>query len=395
MDRRELILGALASGLYTSPATANSDKWGKAAGYPSGMRSGLNRAPETRVGNYSGGYENLLPHNKIANGDGVFTLARQPADLSYRWGLFRKTPDEYMRSWPITGLLIARDKQILLESYGFERNESMRFTSWSMAKSVTSLLLGVALDQKLIGSYDDHASKYVPELEGTLHGSVTLRNLSNMSSGADVLHERDNHTIYPRALLGPHASIRETVKSWNARREEQGRTFNYNELSPLTLGMVLRQVSGKSLAQYCEDVLWKPLGAEAAATWMTDPEKNEFNCIGIGAILRDWARLGFLMADSGVANGTQIVSQSWIRECCSWGPQDKHTRFGYAGPNFGYKAHMWHANREGTRPFFNGHHGQRVIVDIPTKTVLVQTAVDHDGSWQPELFALFDAVTRM
>ena len=115
----------------------------------------------------------------------------------------------------------------------------------------------------------------------------------------------------------------------------------------------------------------------------------------LAARLRDWARLGQLVAGRGAINGRQIVSESWIDECMRWGPRDQQVRHGSAGPSFGYKAHIWHAKPDGSRPYFNGHHGQRVVVDLPTQTVLVHTAVDHQGNWAPEMFAMMEAATRL
>jgi CubicO group peptidase (beta-lactamase class C family) len=275
------------------------------------------------------------------------------------------------------------------------RTPETRFTSWSMAKSVTSLLLGICIDRGLIKSFDDPAERYVPELQGTLHGSTTLRNLANMSSGAEVLHDRDNPSIYPMAFMSRQSSITRTVAAWNQRKEEQGRTYNYNELCPLTLGMVIRKVTGMSLSTFAETALWQPMGAEADATWLTDSERNEFNCIGLAARLRDWARIGLLVADRGLVGGRQIVSEAWIRECTHWTEKDKQGRVGYAMRHAGYKALMWHAKSDGSWLYFNGHHGQRVIIDMASKTVLVQTAVDHEGNWQEELFAMFNAATKV
>lgn len=396
MKRRQLLQATAAWPLmHMSAGVWAQDKWGQGQGYPTGLQGGLNRDPMYRVGNYSGGFEKLFPHNTLkAPTQPAVPYTDKPTSLVYRTGFSERTPDDYLKTWPVTGLLIARGNQIMLERYQFERTASMRLTSWSMAKSITSLLLGICLDMKLIDSYDDPAEKYVPSLKGTLHGGVSLRNLSNMSSGADVLHDRDNPVIYPSAFMYPTASIANTVAGWNRRREDPGTLYNYNELCPLTLGMVIRHVSGMSMAAFAEKVLWQPMGAEADATWSTDAERKEFNCIGFAARLRDWARLGRLVAQKGSVGGQQVVSEAWIHECTHWGDRDRQCRHGVAGPGFGYKAHMWHVKPDGSRLYFNGHHAQRVLIDMPTQTVLVQTAVDHAGPWQRELLDLFDAATR-
>jgi len=106
---------------------------------------------------------------------------------------------------------------------------------------------------KLIDSYDDVAEKYVPGLKGTLHGGCTLRNLSNMSSGARILHESSDYDyIYPTAFKNTNSDIENVVSRWNYKREEQGTKYNYNELCSLTLGMVIRQVTGGDLASFTE-----------------------------------------------------------------------------------------------------------------------------------------------
>lgn len=394
--RNVLSLSLTTAVVVPVPLVHAQDKWGASRKYPVGVSGGLTRDPAYRVGNYSGGFEQVFPHHVIKAPGVARALSSVPhADFSYRWGLVSKTPDEYLEQWPTTGFLICRGDNILVERYRMGRTPESRLTSWSMAKSVTSLLLGICIDRGLIKSLDDPADRYAPELKGTLHGSTTLRNLANMSSGAEVLHDRDNPTIYPSAFTSPQSSIARTVAGWNRRREDQGRTYNYNELCPLTVGVVIRKVTGLSMSAFAENALWQPMGAEADATWLTDSERNEFNCIGLAARLRDWARLGLLVADRGRVGDRQIVSEAWIRECTQWTENEKQARVGYAMRHAGYKAFMWHAKSDGSWLYFNGHHGQRVIVDMNRRTVLVQTAVDHEGNWQEELFAMFNAASQL
>ena len=396
MDKRQFLRAGVAwAGAAHLPATA-FDRWSTRGTYPIGLDGGLNRDPLYRVGNYSGGFEKVLPWRAMAPSPVPLALRDSPVSgLRYPSAFGHRTPDDYLDKWPVTGLLVCRDGEILLERYRFARTASMRMTSWSMAKSVSSLLLGICLDRGLIASYDDEAQKYLPELAGTLHGGVTLRNLSNMSSGAAISHDRDNSTIYPRAFLDSGSDIASVVAGWNRRAQEQERRFNYNELCPLTLGMVMRRVTGRSLSEFAEEVLWQPLGAQDMATWTTDSQRNEFNCVGFAATLRDWARLGTLVANRGRAGGTQVVSETWVNEFTRWGPLDAQVHHGVAMGWAGYKAHMWHIKPDGSRLSFNGHHAQRVIVDMPTRTGLVQTAVDHLGGWQGELLTLFEACTRI
>lgn len=401
MNRRELMAAAVAgSGLFgAAQVAAQQDKWGAAAGYPSGWGQPprLSFYRELRVGNYSGGFENMLPAHTVQCGPEMPWLRRERNDIGFRWGLGSRSVDDYLDAWPVTGLLIARRGEIWVEKYRYGRDAEMRLTGWSMSKSVTSLLVGICLDRGLLASLDDTAARYVPALAGTLHGETTLRNLMNMSSGAAIVHDVDNQKIYPRALSNRDSNIEAVVRGWNDRAEPQGTRFNYNELCPLTVGLVLRAVTGKSLAAFAQEQLWIPMGTEANATWLTDSTGQEFNCIGFAARLRDWARLGQLVAQRGEINGKQIVSRAWMESTSRWDAADAQVRFGaMAGRSgVGYKSLMWHAKADGSQPYFNGADGQRVLIDLPTQTVLVQTGVDTAGDWPRELNALFQAAVAM
>lgn len=398
MDRRAFLLGSAAgtAALWAAPGLAQDDLWGRSQNFPTGFGPpgqppNFEGYTQYRAGNYSGGFEKMFPFHRIAA-----PPAASPLQLDLREGLRASSGqslEEYMKAWPVTGFLVARKGRILVERHGFERKPDMRMTSWSMAKSVTSLLLGLCLDKGLIESLDDLPEKYVESLKGTVHGQTSLRHLANMSSGAQVLHNRDNSTIYPRAFLSRASDLEPVVREWNWRQEPAGARFNYNELCPLTIGMVIRQVTGRSMADLCAEQLWQPMGAEAEATWLTDTKKKEFNCIGFGARLRDWARLGQLVAQNGAMGGKQIVSAQWINECATWSAKDVQVRSGGAGTGMGYKCFFWHPRSDGSWMMMLGHHGQVVLVDRKSETVLAHTALEHKGDWRRDLFALFAAAT--
>ena len=221
-----------------------------------------------------------------------------------------------------------------------------------------------------------------------------------MSSGADVQHEQAGRTIYATALVNRNSSVLATLQQANARREEQGQRFNYNELCALTIGAVIRAAVGTSLSEFAQDSLWQPMGAEGDATWLTDSEGAEFNCVGFAARLRDWARLGLLVAGRGKVNGVQVISSAWIDGYSHWTKADAQVRYGALPGRTrdrlqGYKSFVWHAKADGSQPVFFGAQGQVVMIDMPTGTVLVQTAVDDAGGWFQELYALFQAATEI
>lgn len=402
MKRRKFMLSMAGAGLASNASGAVSgEKWGAQSGFASGWGEppGMSRHPHLRVGNNSGGLEKMLRTRTIRCATPT-PLTAAPRELKFRHGLFTRTAHDYVRDWPVTGLLIARRSEVWLEAYQFGRTADMRLTSWSMAKSVTSLLLGVCVDRKQVISLEDTAASYVKGLAGTLHGETTLRNLLNMSSGADVQHEQAGRTIYATALTNRDSSVLATLRQANTRREEQGRRFNYNELCALTIGAVIRAAAGVSLSELAQEALWQPMGAEGDATWLTDSEGAEFNCVGYAARLRDWARLGLLFAGRGRVGGRQVVSSAWIDSYTQWTQADGQVRYG-ALPGRerdrlrGYKFFVWHAKADGSQPVFFGAQGQVLMMDMPTGTVLVQTAVDDAGDWFQELYALFQAATEV
>lgn len=245
MHRRDFFNYGLAIGASSAHFDAwSADKWGSYLGYPTGWAGQFSKLPEYRVGNYSGGFETMFPHHTLAPSDTPLQLAEALIkDFQFSWRLSKKTIGQYLDSWPATGLIICRDSNILFEEYRHQRTAAMRLTSWSMAKSVTSLLLGICLDKKLIRSYDDTPEMYLPELQGTLHGAISLRNLSNMSSGAQILHERDNAIIYPTAYILNTANISKRLPlGINARKNREGRSTTTSYVrSPLAWSYVKLQ----------------------------------------------------------------------------------------------------------------------------------------------------------
>jgi len=403
MIKRRDVLVAVGSGLVSLRSLAG-DPWGKSQGYPSGWGNppSFFLRSETRVANYSGGFEQMVPFNTIKAPPVASPLRDKPREVRFRSGLFQKSPSEYLESWPITGLLIARKGDIWFEGYGFDRKPEMRFTGWSMSKSITSLLLGICCDLGLITSLEDPAERYSDALKGTFHGRITLRNLLNMSTGLALSGDQiqDNAALYPAGLWKKDSDVVSALATYNTASREQGQAFLYNDMAAIAVGLVVRGATGKSLSKFCEEKLWGPLGAGADATWLTDSKGVEFNCIGFAATLRDWARVGQLVAQRGQMNGKQVVSEDWIRECTSWGEKDQQVRVNYArsGAGYqlrGYKAFFWHLKSDGSQPVLDGFHGQRIYIDLPTKTVMVQTAIDHGMDWRWDSEALFDAASNL
>jgi CubicO group peptidase (beta-lactamase class C family) len=277
----------------------------------------------------------------------------------------------YFNNFPVTSFMIARKNKIFVEHYLHERNNKHRFQSWSMAKSVTSLLLGVCLDLKWIESIDDTVEKYVSELTGTLHGKCTIRNLGNMSSGAQVEHmSKDYDYLYPMCFSFPeNTDILPVIAKWNnySSNNPPGKSFNYNELCALAIGILIRKVSNMTLSKLFEQYIYQPMGGESMATWSTDSKGNEFNCIGLAMTTRDWCRLGMLIAGKGFVNKKQIISKTFMEEITSWDMSKEKQVLWSKGKHVnntalqeqgilgcGYKLFFWHQKIDGSQPTLSG-----------------------------------------
>jgi len=134
MRRRTFLAGAVGSqtSLTIPVAAAEESSWGAAAGFPTGWGSprGMSRTKVTRVGNYSGGFESMLPFRTIQCGAESPLRERMRSDIKYLWGLGQSTVDDYLAKWPVTGLLIARRGEVWTEAYRFDRNADMRMSAF-------------------------------------------------------------------------------------------------------------------------------------------------------------------------------------------------------------------------------------------------------------------------
>jgi CubicO group peptidase (beta-lactamase class C family) len=302
-----------------------------------------------------------------------------------------KTINDYLAGHPTTGLLIARDDTILFEHYQYARTDRDRFASWSMAKTVLGLLVGIAVSEGAIGSIDDPASKYVPELQGTEYGATSLRAFLQMSSGIgfiETYQPDDDVSKLAAALFAPNGQGGlAAVKQFNTRVAPPGTRFNYSSADSEVLGLVLSQAVRMPLTEYLSTRLWKKLGAEADAGWDVDPTGQEITFCCMVATLRDWARLGLMLANDGAWNGQQIVPRQWILDATTAAP-DSYLAPGGQMPSIGYGYQVWLSPGERRRFSLQGIRGQVMLVDPAAKLVVVHTAVRLNAAIGPANFEL-------
>jgi CubicO group peptidase (beta-lactamase class C family) len=301
--------------------------------------------------------------------------------------------DGYLDRNPVTGLLIAQGDTILLERYQYGRSDAMRLTSFSMAKTVIGILTGLAQEDGLIRSLDDPAETFAKSLAGTEYGRTPVRALLTMSSGVKFREEYDGNddvsklsrnTFYQATAGGADA-----VRPFNERIAEPGKRWYYASSETFVLAMVCRAAFGRPLSTVLQERVWQPMGAEADATWLTDASDLELGYMGFNAVLRDYARLGRLLANGGEAGGRRLVPRAYVEAMSSAQFTPSQT-----GKSTGYGYQTWII--PGREPSFGlfGVRGQFVLVDPALKLVMANTAVRTDprDRGNADTFALWDAV---
>ena len=370
-------------------AAPDEQQLGKAAGYPIGTRANWFFDESVRVGSFSN-LDRLLPHytlKKPVSPQPLRAASTEP-EFEYRFENRTLTLDDFLARQRITGLLVIKDGEVLLERYQYHRTASHRFVSHSMAKSIVSLAVGMALAEGKIASLDDAVAKYVPKLAGVPYGETSIRNVLRMSSGVPFSEDYDGNDDLTRFTLvrNAHGSI-EALRWFRAREAEQGRRFHYASSETVILAVLLRAVTGTTLSEYLTGRLWQPMGAEADATWIRTTDGTETGSGSFNATLRDYGRLGVLLANDGAVGARQVVPKEYLLEATDWHRHPDAFAPRRATPYFGYGYQFWTFPGEKRRFALLGVYGQSIFVDPELKLVMVITAAAKNASIGDEPFA--------
>jgi CubicO group peptidase (beta-lactamase class C family) len=390
--------------VFSGAALAAPDEalLGKAEGYPVCRLDDALGPDRCLVGLFSH-FDEAYPARKVARGGPVNKLERVPAEpaISYVTRDGRRSDlDGFLASNRTMGLLVLHGDQILVERYQYDRTAEQRFHSMSMSKTVVAMLIGIALQDGKIRSIDDLAQDYVPTLVDTAYGKTSLRHLLTMSSGVKYVENYepgdDNAILTARAYKQQSAGGADVLAPFAARPREvpAGTRFYYASSETVTLALALRAAVGVPLADYLSEKVWKPMGAEADASWLIDAGGYELGFVGLNCTLRDWGRVGLLLANAGAVEGRQIIPAAWVHAMTT--PDAPHLRVGGDMKNSGYGYQTWLIDAH--EPYFAllGLRGQAVIVDPVTKVVVVFIAANalNDVPARREEFSLFAGTVR-
>jgi CubicO group peptidase (beta-lactamase class C family) len=310
-----------------------------------------------------------------------------------RYRMDGKTLDlgDYLRRQAVTGLLILENGRIAYEFYGSGNGEATLWTSRSVAKSVVSILVGMAIKEGLIGSVDDPIVRYLPELRGTAWDGVSLRNLLQHTSGIawneNYADPGSDFARLTRCEAGPdpYPCVWDLVRSRPRKPGVQpGELWSYNTGGAWLVGRVLEQASGMPLARYLETRVWGPYGMERDGVWEALlPGRVDFGGHGFNASLRDWGRFALFVADGGrLPDGESRLPADWLRQSTTWTlAKNSVTR---ATPRGQYGYQWWYGGIDPRRStvasrriaaeslWAEGIYGQALAIDPAEHLVLVQ-----------------------
>ena len=340
----------------------------------------------------------------IANGEMIFQfpVAEKKADwIDTTHFPHTAHPCEYMtyleaftKESSTQGLLVVHNDSIVYERYWGDFSADRMATIFSVSKSITSLMCGIAVDDGYIRSIDDPVTDYLPELKKKVPRwqRLTIRHLLDMRSGLDFDDTYDVNwkglkNLNAMARLNYGHNIQKQIRGLKFRCEP-GTQFRYESMTSAILGVVIERASGKRFADYLSERVWKPLGMEHPAVINIDSRKhdNAHTFGGISTTIHDLAKIGRLYLNNGMWNGKRIVSEEWIRQTA-----DCDTSY------HGYHFNWYNINYENyVRPENSGYYAlgicEQVLYVNPYKN-LVMVRIGWSNSGNTRIPLLFEQMS--
>lgn len=303
--------------------------------------------------------------HSVPNGSKIHELPKGLPIAAFKSGGTKEASlENFIMEQKVAGLLIIHNGKIRLERYGMEHNRTNLWSSLSVAKSVTSTLVGIAIKDGYIKSVDDYVTQYLPELKGSVFDSVKVRHLLTMTSGikwnekytdpdSDIAgFDKDTTANGVKAIVSYMSSLPAVAKP--------GEKFNYSTGETHLLGALISSATNQSLSEYLSTKIWRPYGMEQTATWRLDRTNQEMAGCCLQMRLRDFGRFGQFVLNDGYINGKPTVPDNWFKAATKiqvplW-------------PGGGYGYGWWIFNDYSFEAL--GIHGQKIYIDPSRKLVI-------------------------
>lgn len=294
--------------------------------------------------------------------------------------------------------IVIRDDTILYEQYFDGCSRETLFPAFSVSKSITSALIGIALDEGLLPGIDVPVKKYLPDFNREGYEKITIRNLLEMNAGFE--HRYGLSPGDDLVISSFHPNVTELAMKQKIRRAP-GECFEYNNYNTILLGMILEKVTSMSPSEYLEKKIWQHIGMEQDASWNLSEENGfEYMGSGINAAIMDYAKFGRLYLNEGTWNSQQIINSSWIEESTTVDPSINGAEDYYDTQindvvneyfdNEGYYSRHWWGSRNsnGSSDYYAvGMYGQYIYICPDKNMIIIRMGYDFgDVTWWPHVF---------
>ncbi len=337
--------------------------------------------------------ETLYASHTVKRGAHVHPLpAGKPLALTIEVDGKALSPEQYMAAQKTAGLLVIQDGRIRLERYALGYGPTGRWTSFSVAKSFTSTLVGAAIRDGYIQSVDDPVVRYIPGLKGSAYDGVSIRQVLTMTSGV----KWNENYVDPKSdvaqlfTVKPDPGVDPTVSYMRKlpRESAPGTKWVYKTGETNLIGVLVAAATHKTLADYLSEKIWRPFGMEEDAAWLVDDRGQESGGCCLSVSLHDYGRMGLFMLGGGMAEGKPVLPDGWIAAATR-----KQADIGEPDLGYGYQ---WWTVDDGSYNAI-GIYGQAIHIDPRRRLVVViSSAWPHavGPAEQAARLALFIAVAK-
>jgi CubicO group peptidase (beta-lactamase class C family) len=305
----------------------------------------------------------LAKSNIIESGDDVFALPKGPAIK------IGTNVDAYMKAQRTAGLVIVHDGKIRFEKYGLGFSGDGKWTSFSVAKSFTSTLVGAAIKDGHIKSIEDKVSAYIPDLKGSAYDDVTIRQLLTMTSGVkwneDYADPKSDVALFNQHKAKDGMDVTVSYMRTLPREAPAGTKWVYKTGETNLIGVLVSSATGKKLSDYLSEKVWVPFGMEQDATWLLGATGHEISGCCVQASVRDFARFGQFILGGAIVNGKSILPDDWIAAATT-----KQAGIGDPGKGYGFQ---WWTYDDGSYAA-QGIFGQGIFIDPKRKLVIASNS---------------------
>ncbi len=277
--------------------------------------------------------------------------------------------DAYMKDQRTSALIIIQDGKIRLEKYGLGFNADGRWTSFSVAKSFTSTLVGAAIKDGYIKSIDNKVSDYIPDLKGSVYDDVTIKQLLTMTSGVkwneDYADPKSDVALFNAHKAEPGVDVTVSYMRKLKREAPPGTKWVYKTGETNLIGVLVSSATKKNLSEYLSEKIWRPFGMQQNASWLLGSTGHEISGCCMQASTRDFARFGLFILGGGTAGGKTVLPDGWIAAATT--KQADTTRPGYG---YGYQ---WWTMDDGSYTA-RGIFGQGIFIDPKRKLIIASNS---------------------